>query len=88
MRYATVTYHQEDDGWWAESPDFPSFFAAGDTFEECKARVWEGLRKLSGDKFLGLLHLIVRDGEAVNVSGVGMEPQQTGMDSNPAVTLH
>jgi predicted RNase H-like HicB family nuclease len=58
MRTAHVIYHQEEDGWWAEAPnDFPSFFAAGDTFEEAKARVWEGLKAMGVAENLGVLHV-------------------------------
>lgn len=58
MTFAHVLYHQEEDGWWAESPEHPSFFAAGDTYGECKGNVREGLRSLTGDRNLGLAHLM------------------------------
>ena len=56
MRPAVVIYHHEEDGWWAESPDYPSFFAAGDTYEDTKARVWEALPRIAGDQHLGIFH--------------------------------
>jgi hypothetical protein len=61
MRTAKVIYHHEEDGWWAEAPDdFPSFFAAGDTFEAAKERVWEGLKAMGVAKYLGVLHIVSR----------------------------
>lgn len=59
MRTAKVIYHQEEDGWWAEAPqDFPSLFAAGDTLEDTKARVWEGLTAMGEASDLGILHVV------------------------------
>lgn len=40
----TIIYHQESDGFWAESPDAPGFTAVAPTMEELEQRVEEGLR--------------------------------------------
>jgi predicted RNase H-like HicB family nuclease len=39
-----VIYHCEDGNWWAESPDADGWYAAADTFEECRALSEEGIR--------------------------------------------
>lgn len=38
-----VTYHHEDDAWWAESPDVPGFSAAADSLPDLRQVVREGL---------------------------------------------
>lgn len=43
MRTVTVTYHFEDDRWWAETDDLPEFVAGADTFESARGLVQEGL---------------------------------------------
>jgi len=40
----TIIYHQESDGFWAESPNAPGFTAVAATMEELERRVKEGLR--------------------------------------------
>jgi len=50
MRIVNVTYHQEKQGWWAESPDAPSFFAAGSTRDEVRQHVGEHLPRVIGDE--------------------------------------
>ena len=40
----TIIYHQEPDGFWAESPDAPGFTAVAPTMEELEQRVEEGLK--------------------------------------------
>ncbi len=59
-RTAEVIYHQESEGWWAESPGFPSFFAAGATLDETKQRVREVLPKLAGGDYSSLMHITHR----------------------------
>jgi predicted RNase H-like HicB family nuclease len=39
-----VLYHQEPDGWWAESPDIDGWTVAGETFEQLRALVEDGVR--------------------------------------------
>ena len=38
-----VTYHQEEGGWWADSPDIEGFIAGGDSLEEARVLVREGI---------------------------------------------
>jgi len=49
MRIVNVTYHQEKEGWWAESIDAPSFFAAGATRDEVRQHVRDHLPQVVGD---------------------------------------
>ena len=34
MKQATITYHLEPEGWWAESRDLPGWTAVGETFDQ------------------------------------------------------
>lgn len=43
IRTVRVHYHNEDDQWWAESPDLPGYSAAGASFIECQEQVYDGL---------------------------------------------
>ena len=43
MREIRVWYHWEPEGWWAESPDLPTFSAAGDTFQDVRDQTWSAL---------------------------------------------
>ncbi|MGW4412971.1 type II toxin-antitoxin system HicB family antitoxin [Nonomuraea sp. NPDC004702] len=45
MRKVTVVYHNEDDAWWAESPDedLSTFVATGTTLEEVRELTREGV---------------------------------------------
>lgn len=38
-----VLYHREPDGWWAESPDIAGWTVAGETYEEVRALVNDGI---------------------------------------------
>lgn len=38
-----VLYHQESDGWWAESPDIDGWTVAGETFEQVRELVGDGV---------------------------------------------
>jgi predicted RNase H-like HicB family nuclease len=38
-----VIYHDEPDGWWAESPDVDGFGAAGESLEEVRRLAAEGI---------------------------------------------
>lgn len=79
MRTARVIYHQEGDGWWAEAPDdFPSFFAAADTFDEAKERVWEGLKSMGVVKDLGVLHVVHQANAPTVVPVDPLDPAPTG----------
>ncbi len=52
MYRATVIYHYESDGWWAESPNFPGFTAAGESFNEVRELVREGLCDFCEDELI------------------------------------
>jgi predicted RNase H-like HicB family nuclease len=38
-----VLYHQEPEGWWAESPDIDAWTVAGETYEEVRRLVEDGI---------------------------------------------
>ncbi|BDR52481.1 hypothetical protein KIM372_03880 [Bombiscardovia nodaiensis] len=47
MLQITLTYHQELSPvgtWWADSPDMPGFYAAGNTLEETRVQAIEGVQ--------------------------------------------
>ncbi len=43
MSEVRIRYHHEPEGWWADSPDLPGFSAAGETFDEVREMVLEGV---------------------------------------------
>jgi predicted RNase H-like HicB family nuclease len=43
MQTVQVVYHQEPDGWWADSPDVPGYGVAGASLDEVRGLVREGL---------------------------------------------
>jgi predicted RNase H-like HicB family nuclease len=43
METVRVIYHHESGSWWAESPDIPRWYAAGDTYREVVELVNEGV---------------------------------------------
>lgn len=43
MATVTVTYHEEDGSWWAESPDVAGFTAVGASLTEVRELVHEGI---------------------------------------------
>lgn len=50
MRQVTVSFHNEDGVWWAESDDLPGFSAAADTREELVSLVRDGVAFHLGHK--------------------------------------
>jgi predicted RNase H-like HicB family nuclease len=42
-RPARLIFHQEDDGWWVESPDLAGFYTSGDTLEELQANIYDAV---------------------------------------------
>lgn len=38
-----VLYHEQPEGWWAESPDIPSWTVAGPSYEEVREPVVDGV---------------------------------------------
>lgn len=47
-----LNYHVEDGSWWAESTQFPSLFAGGDSLEEAKALARQAVTDEFGDEIL------------------------------------
>ena len=43
MDVVRVIHHQEPEGWWAESPDVPRWYAAGSTYAEVRQLAVEGV---------------------------------------------
>jgi predicted RNase H-like HicB family nuclease len=43
MESIRVIYHQEPEGWWAESPDVKGWIAVGDTYPEVLKLSKEGI---------------------------------------------
>jgi predicted RNase H-like HicB family nuclease len=43
MPKVRIIYHHEDEGWWAISPDLPDLVVAGDSAEEVRELVEDGL---------------------------------------------
>lgn len=43
MESVRVIYHQEPEGWWAESPDVKGWIAAGGTYSEVLKLTEEGI---------------------------------------------
>lgn len=38
-----VLYHREPEGWWAESPDIDGWTVAGETYDDVRALVNDGI---------------------------------------------
>lgn len=53
-----VLYHEEPEGWWAESPDLDRWTAAGDTFEEVRLLAEEGARFVLEDDSVKVEHFV------------------------------
>lgn len=49
MTTIRVSYHHEDDVWWAESPDLEGWAAGGASLAEAREQVREGLRFFVGE---------------------------------------
>lgn len=58
MRSARVIYHEEHEGWWAESPEVPGWSGVGASFEEVSEMAKEGLPFFAEEE-LHLHHLKV-----------------------------
>lgn len=50
MRDVTIVYHQEPEGWWADSPQVSGYVATGETLAEVRALVRDGLPFFVGDE--------------------------------------
>jgi len=58
MQTVKVIYHSEQDGWWAELPDFPGYTAVGATQAEVREHVLEGIPDMVGEEKLEDLQLM------------------------------
>ncbi len=83
MTTAVVRYHQEPEGWWAETDVLPTFSAAGDSFEEVRVRAHTALRELVGPE-LELEDDVTGVGAAVGVVVHVVETSPSGFPT----TLH
>jgi hypothetical protein len=77
MRIVNVTYHQEKEGWWAESVDVPSFYAAGVNRYE--------LRQHALDYLPGIVGAPVELREAEFTIGPVLEPVARENEYAPAL---
>jgi predicted RNase H-like HicB family nuclease len=48
MKTVHVRYHNEPEGWWAESEDLAGWSAAGDSFDDIRAMAKDGIREFAG----------------------------------------
>lgn len=79
MRPVIVRYHQESEGWWAETPDLPTFSAAGATYEEVRNRVHTALPDLVGSP-LDIYDDLTDAGVAVPMTVRTVGPQWGGLE--------
>jgi predicted RNase H-like HicB family nuclease len=61
MGAVRVIYHREPEGWWAESPEIPGWSAAGETYEEVRALVDEGVEIALGRQDVEIEHFVPAD---------------------------
>jgi len=61
MDTVRVIYHQEPDGWWAESPDIVGWSAAGESYGEVRARVEESVGIALGPDEVSIEHFVPAD---------------------------
>lgn len=66
MRVVRVRYHQEPEGWWAESNEVAGWTAVGSTFDEVQELAIEGLAEVLGEE------VYVEDEGAPFVMGTGV----------------
>ena len=67
MSIAVVRYHQEAEGWWAETDRLPTLSAAGSSYEEVRDRSHTALRELLGDPNLEIWDDVTDVGAEVGV---------------------
>lgn len=48
----TVRIHHDTDGLWAEVPEYPGVFGAGDTLDEVRQSVIDGLALVIGEELV------------------------------------
>ena len=61
MDKVRVIYHQEPEGWWAESPDVPGWSAAGESYGEVRALVEDGVGIALGGAAVSIEHFVPAD---------------------------
>lgn len=49
-----IYHHEPPDGWWAESPDLPGYYAAGESYDEVRELVEEGMVESAHDHGVAL----------------------------------
>lgn len=82
MRTARVIYHQEPEGWWAESPEVPGWSAAGESFDELRGLAEEGVRFFAEEE-LHLLHLKVGKEQVPAPATAGTPATNVVVDAAP-----
>jgi predicted RNase H-like HicB family nuclease len=65
METVRVIYHREPEGWWAESPDVPGWSAAGETYDDVRALVDEGVAMALGRDSLSIEHFVPADAAVI-----------------------
>lgn len=61
MRTVRVIYRNDPDGWWAVTPDVPGYTAFGESYEETRDDVVEGLPWYAEDEDLFIAHIVPSD---------------------------
>lgn len=87
MTTAVVTYHQEPEGWWAETDVLPTFSAAGDSFEEVRDRAHVALRELVDDPQLEIEDDVTDVGAPVGVVVRLVETPLVGFQATLRTTI-
>lgn len=57
MKTVRVIYHDDPDGWWAECPEVPGYTGFGDSYEEVRDQMREGLPWYAEEDLL-LAHVV------------------------------
>ena len=60
MRSVRVIYHHDPDGWWAECPEVRGYTGFGETYEEVRDQMREGLPWFA-EEDLTLFHIAPSD---------------------------
>lgn len=53
-----ILYHEEPEGWWAESPDVAGWSASANTFDELRKLAEEGVRFALDDESVEIEHFV------------------------------
>lgn len=88
-----LTYHLEDDSWWAESDQLPGLFAGGDTLDEAKELAKQAVRDELGED-VAIIDWMPMPAELEPIASRGMGPPTPvisgwpSADSSPSVVVH